>query len=223
MATLNEQILARLDALIVTGKQASSSYTLSNLAYGSDMKEEELRAFFAGGAAAVEQVAGGQTEFFRQIPKPPPGYLSVNPNLIQAVLGVLVALRDAVAGGFLASLESRIRANVEDDFLTQAADLLSAGYPAAAAVLAGGVLEDRIRDLCIRRSLTWTGSGSLSKYNDALYKAAAYDQPTWRRIQTIGDLRNNAAHGGAPTAAVTAADVGDTIKYVGRFLSDHVG
>lgn len=36
MATLNEQILARLDALIVTGKQASSSYTLSNLAYGSD-------------------------------------------------------------------------------------------------------------------------------------------------------------------------------------------
>ena len=221
MATVTEQVLARLDALIAEGKRASESYYLGEMAsYDSRLKEEDLRAFFAGAAAAVDQIAGRQSEFSRQIPEKTKGYLSSAPYLTQGALGVLIALRGAVAGGFLLSMESRIRANVGDDFLTQATDLLASGYPAASMVLAGGVLEDRLHTLCTG-GITWTGSGSLSKYNDALVKANVYDKPTWRRIQSIGDLRNDAAHGGSPAAAVGAADVADAIKYTHRFLADH--
>lgn len=222
MATVTEQVLARLDTLIAEGKRASESYYLGEMAsYDSRLKEEELRAFFAGAAAAVDQIAGAQSEFSRQVPEKTKGYLSSAPYLTQGALGVLIALRVAVAGGFLLSMESRIRANVGDDFLTQATDLLTSGYPAASMVLAGGVLEDRLRTLCTASSVTLTGSGSMSKYNDGLLKTNVYDQPTWRRIQSIGDLRNDAAHGGPKAAAVGAADVADAIKYIGRFLADH--
>ncbi len=142
---------------------------------------------------------------------------------MEATLGVLVGLRETVAAGFLASMEARIRGNVEDDFLGQGATLLASGYHVAAMVLVGGVLEDRLRVLVAACGVPITDSGSLSKYNDALVKAGTYDQPTWRRIQSIADLRNRAAHGGADAANVKPEDVDDALKYVGRFLADHAG
>ena len=85
-------------------------------------------------------------------------------------------------------------------------------------VLVGGVLESHLRKLCDNRSLTWKGDGSISKYND-LSHGPVYDKPTWRRIQSIGDVRNDAAHGNV--AAVKVEDATDAHKYVSRFLADY--
>jgi hypothetical protein len=123
-----------------------------------------------------------------------------------------------VDAGLLVSLADRMRANIHDDFLEQAKTLLGAGYHVAAIVLTGGVLENHLRKLCDNRSLKWTGDGSISKYNDLLH-GALYDKPTWRRIQSIGDVRNDAAHGNG--AEVKVDDAKDAHKYVGRFLDDY--
>lgn len=61
-------------------------------------------------------------------------------------------------------------------------------------VLVGGVLEDHLQKLCVKNGLTWKGKGSISTYNDLLH-GSEYDKPIWRRIQSIGDIRNDAAHG----------------------------
>ena len=85
-------------------------------------------------------------------------------------------------------------------------------------VLIGGVLEDHLCKLCTNRRLTWSGSGSLAKYNDLL-RDKAYAQPVWRRIQAISDVRNEAAHGNG--TAVKRSDVEDALTYVGRLLTDY--
>ena len=85
-------------------------------------------------------------------------------------------------------------------------------------VIIGGVLEDHMRKLCVSRSLSWTGNGSISKYNDCL-RDALYAQTTWRRIQAIGDVRNDSAHGHG--ADVKQREVGDAQQYVRRFIADY--
>ena len=85
-------------------------------------------------------------------------------------------------------------------------------------VLIGGVLEDHLLKLVNSRDLTWAGSGGISKYNELL-RDVAYNQPVWRRIQSIGDLRNVAAHGTGE--AISPGDVEDAKSFTQRFLADH--
>jgi hypothetical protein len=222
--TLKADILAHLDALLTTAQRLDDSFRIGDYgSYESNIPEAEHRAFVTSAKAAIRRIAGNDSEYFKALPEitngeriTVPGY---SPTTIPAVRGSLDALRDAVDSGLLTSIESLLRANFHDDFLDQSQSLLDAGYHVAAMVLIGGVLEDHMQRLCINRSLVWSGTGSLSKYNDALRTGTIYAQPTWRRIQSIGDVRNDAAHGNGVKVAQT--DVDDAQKYVRRFLSDH--
>ena len=120
--------------------------------------------------------------------------------------------------GLLESLEDKLRANVHDDFLEQAESLLSAGHHVPAIVLISGVLEDHLRKLCTNRTLSWKGKGSLAAYNNLLH-GDAYEKPVWRRIQGIGDVRNDAAHGEGDK--VKREDVDDALAYARRMLADY--
>ena len=82
--------------------------------------------------------------------------------------------------------------------MTQARELLTASYHVPAIVLIGGVLEEHVRTLCVNRSLKWKGDGCISKYNDLLLESL-YDKSIWRRIQSVADSRNLAAHGQGDT------------------------
>lgn len=221
--TAKDEILQQLDGLIATGEQLVASFKLGEMAsYYTDEPEAKLRAFTTGAFAAIARVAGDTSEFYTTIPRQgldsqlaAQGY---DMSFIPAVLGSLQALRQSVDSGYLTSLESKLRANVHDDFLTQAQQLLSASYHVAAMVLAGGVLENHLHKLAVARGITWSGNGTISKYNDQL-KDVLYPQPTWRRIQSIADVRNNAAHGN--TAAVNVDDVKDAIIFIERLLADY--
>jgi hypothetical protein len=221
---LKTDILGQLDALLATAQRLDDSFRMGDMgSYESAIPEAEHRAFATAAKAAIRRIAGDDSEYFKALPEisdaqriTVPGY---SPTTIPAIRGSLSALRDAVDGGLLTSLENLLRANFHDDFLEQSQALLDAGYHVAAMVLIGGVLEDHMHKLCTNRSLTWNGTGSLSKYNDALLAGAVYAQPTWRRIQAIGDVRNDAAHGNG--ANVVQPDVNDAQEYVRRFLSDH--
>ncbi len=96
--------------------------------------------------------------------------------------------------------------------------MLTSNYHVAAMVIGGGVLENHLRKLVINQSLTCSGSGSLSKYNDLL-KDSVYPQTVWRRIQAITDIRNHAAHGDA--GAVVPNDVKDSLGFITRVMTDY--
>jgi len=122
-----------------------------------------------------------------------------NVHFVQAI-GVVHGAVALIKGGRLGSVLDGVRAETESEVLDQADVLLAGKYPAAAAVLAGGSLETHLLHLCQRHGLTWTGEGSISKYDQAVAQARnagtveAYPATDSRLIGGWGALRNDAAH-----------------------------
>ena len=221
---LKEQILSELDQLIAEAERLDQSFKMEGMGgYASPIPEHEHRALVTGALAAVARIAGADSEYYKTIRKPDTDErISVagpgGPKIIPSILGSLKALRTAVEAGLLRSIEVRLRAAIHDDLLVQSEDLNQAGYHAAAIVLAGGVLENHLRSLCETRELEWRGSGSISKYNDLL-RGDVYPQSTWRRIQSVADVRNEAAHGNGQ--AIQRDEVTDAIPFVLRVIDDY--
>ena len=64
-----------------------------------------------------------------------------NYNLFKRLRLVFLAAKDDFDGGFLASIRTMVQSEVFDTELEQASELFASGYFAAAAVIAGVVLE----------------------------------------------------------------------------------
>ena len=231
---MKTEILTQLDTLIETGQRLTASfqrcdyddyddydYDYGTPLYKSGASEAELRAFVISSRATIEQIADENSLYYENTPQSVPVRLAIGDErlLFSTITGVLIALRDAVAQGLLTSLESRLRANIHEDFLTQSLDLLNAGYHVAAMVLIGGVIEDHLQKLVQIQGLTLPKQGSISKYNDLLRNDNVYNQSVWRRIQSIGDLRNDAAHGKG--SDIKFEDVEDAHIFVKRFITDY--
>ncbi len=226
---MKTEVLSQLDTLIKTGQRLTASFQRCDddaydydygTPYKSSASEAELRAFVISSRATIEQIADENSLYYQNTPQGVPSRLAIGDErlLFSTITGVLIALRDAVAHGLLTSLESRLRANIHEDFLTQSLDLLNAGYHVAAMVLIGGVIEDHLQKLVIQE-LTLPKQGSISKYNDILRNNNVYNQPMWRRIQSVGDLRNDAAHGKGST--IKFEDAQDAHTFVKRFITDY--
>lgn len=81
------------------------------------------------------------------------------------------------------------------NILLEARDHLDAGRLRAAGCIAGVELERALKSLCVAKDAEVRAKlPTISDYNDALKAAKVYQQPTWRKIQHLGDLRNKCAH-----------------------------
>jgi len=79
--------------------------------------------------------------------------------------------------------------------LLEARDHLAAGRLRAAGCIAGVELERSLKTLCTaRQAAVQAKDPTIAHYNDALKAAKVYQQPTWRKIQHLADLRNKCAH-----------------------------
>ena len=215
---MKKEILSQLDALIETGKRLSMSFQLDRGGAVSSVQAVGHKAFVTSALAVIESIAGKDSQYYANIPQELKLTFIYSKLSISTVTGVLLALSDAVDQGLLQSIESRLRANIHDDFLEQASELLDVGYHVAALVLTGGVLENHLQKLIQAHGLGSPKKGSISKYNDLL-RDNAYNQPVWRRIQSISDLRNDAAHGKGSTIA--PEDAKDAHTFVQRFIADY--
>jgi len=99
-------------------------------------------------------------------------------NILERIKAVFLAVKEDFLGGYLNSARSIIQAEVFDNELEQASELLVSGYKSAAAVIAGVVLETTIRNLCIAQSIEL---GKLDKMNADLAKAGVYNVLTQKR------------------------------------------
>jgi hypothetical protein len=75
------------------------------------------------------------------------------PVSVRPLYGIVQALKSDIANGYLSSLRELLHADLFSDFLDMAHHLLQEGYKDPAAVLAGGVLEGHLRQLCAKNSI----------------------------------------------------------------------
>jgi hypothetical protein len=175
----------------------------------------------------LSNVCGIESQYFRQFEKnesKPSSASSFHglshPSSCKNLLklkAVFNAAREDFEGGYLSTTRSLVQAEVFDDELEQARELQTNGYSSAAAIVAGVVLETTLRELCTRAGIS---HGKLDKMNSDLAKAGVYNVLNQKRITTLADIRNSAAHG--KMDKFTPDDVDTMIRDVEKFVADHV-
>lgn len=143
--------------------------------------------------------------------------------ILAEFVGIFLSAHAQLKAGRVSGLVDGIRVETVTECLEVAETLLSAGHPTASAVLAGGALEVHLRHLCGRFGVTWSGEGSIQKYNDALAKARNNGMETisasdTKSITAWGGRRNDAAHDPVKFAG-TVEEVRLIVEGIRQFLA----
>jgi hypothetical protein len=154
-----------------------------------------------------------------------PWGMSPEEHAYQKLRGILQALRADWEADRLKTFTEIVTADLFSDFLEQAEYLLSEGYKDAAAVMAGGVLEQHLRKLCDTHGISTTTTDSksgkdvplkLDRLNGELAKQQAYPKNDQKQVTAWADIRNDAAHG--HYAKYTREQVDLMVQWVRDFM-----
>lgn len=142
-----------------------------------------------------------------------------HPNNATQYKGVIEAAYNDYKDGFT-NLDSFVRAEIFEDFLSMAEYLLSEGYYVPAASLSGGVLEDSLRKLCDKNKISYPEKTKINALNTDLAKAGIYNALVSKEIIAKADIRNNADHGKANE--FSKQDVKSMVEWVRRFIIEYL-
>jgi hypothetical protein len=119
--------------------------------------------------------------------------------------GTLRAIKCSVEEGVLLELQDLILADAFTNLVEQAEYLLAQGYFLASGVILRAVLEERLRRLADQHAMTFSkAKPTLNDYNSELYKASVYDKITFKDVDALVAIGNDAAHN---SASLSTADV----------------
>ena len=116
------------------------------------------------------------------------------PHLFQQQLGILKGVSNKFRSS-LFNIKDLLHADLLDDELEMAQELLENGYTRAAGVLAGVALESYLKSLVKKHNIALDKERpAISNYNELLRKNDIFETHQWRKIQHLADLRNKCAH-----------------------------
>lgn len=136
-----------------------------------------------------------------------------------AILGGLQSLRRALCAALLCSVEVLIHGEVFDDLLEQAEYLFEKKYFLAAGVLGRAVLEENLRQWCVRKNCVPTNpKATMNDFKDALYAAKDLDKMNMKHVEAMAAIGNEAAHNGP---SLTEAKVERLLRDVRTFVTQN--
>lgn len=95
----------------------------------------------------------------------------------------------------LFDIKQLVQADLFDNELTSARELLNHNFLRAAGAVAGVVLEKHLGNVCASHNLKLSKKNpTISDFNEYLKSSSVLDIPTWRHIQFLGDIRNLCDH-----------------------------
>ncbi len=137
--------------------------------------------------------------------------------------GILLALRADVEAGYTQTLVELVHADVFDDFLELAGELLDKGYGAPAAVVAGSVLEEHLRKLADKVSISRQDANGRPKSVETLSVelriAGEFSELERKSLQAWYGQRTDGAH--HQGANLVDADVRRMIDGIRDFIARH--
>lgn len=190
-------LLKRVDELLEQGNQVS--LTSKSGDFGDFVNAGAMTGFRSGALSFIERVYGKEhphfTEFLRQ---------ASDRELrdVQNGIAILKTIHTEISGGWLFTIKGLITAEIFADFIEMASHLLENGYKDAAAVMTGSVLEEHLRQLCLKNEIAIEEekdervvSKKADRLNADLAKKDVYSKLDQKQITAWLDLRNKAAHG----------------------------
>jgi hypothetical protein len=219
---VDQKIVDRLQELIEQASKIQATRTSRSgggiVYFGDDAVNSQMSHQWGMSSLNIlAKVFGKDSDHYKRFDELFPKFHDYHP--IVKGLGILIAAKDDYEGGYLFDTRTLIQAEVFDDFLEQAEYLLQSGYHAPAAVVAGAVLEDGLRQLCIRNGVTVSAKPKLDTMNADLAKAQVYTVLVQKKVTALADLRNKAAHG--KWTEFTEQDVREMLPQVRSFMETH--
>ncbi|WP_179347809.1 DUF4145 domain-containing protein [Winogradskyella pacifica] len=116
--------------------------------------------------------------------------------------GILTSIKTEIEQGWLNTIRGLLSAEIFTDFIEMAEHLLNENYKDASAVMIGSVLEEHLRQLCVKNGIDITSEKAGKQIpkradllNAELTKATIYNKLDQKNVTAWLDLRNKAAHG----------------------------
>jgi hypothetical protein len=192
-----EDIKKRIDQLISIAGQVLSTKRTND--YNSYVSAEQFNEFRSASLSFLKNTFGTEHPFYMEFNKK---VNDASPYLTEEGRGILKAVKNEIDGGWAFTVKGLISAEIFSNFLEMAEYLLTEGYKDPAAVMAGSVLEEHIRQLCIKNSIPIESikdgkpvPKKADLINSQLASANIYNKLDQKSITSWLDLRNKAAHG----------------------------
>lgn len=216
---IDQKILSRLQELIALGRNVlATRHSPPPNFFTSDFVDVQLaNQWLTSCQSLLEKVFGSSSTHYKNLTRHYVDYPKW-PDVEQA-FGVLLAAHEDYERDALFDAKQLIEAELFDDFLEQADHLLEADYYQPAAVIAGSVLEDGLRKLCVRHEIELSEKPKLDWMNAELAKAGVYNKLMQKKITSLADIRNNAAHGMWDEFSKT--DVIDMLRDIRAFMEGY--
>ena len=132
-------------------------------------------------------------------------------------IGIIAAAIERI-DFILSDIKGLIQADLFDSEIDAARELKSKKHLRAAGAIAGVVLEKHLYHVAQNHALTTKSKPTLNDLNECLKTATIYDIPTWRKIQSLADVRNLCAHGA--TREPTDSEVDDLLDGVDKIIKN---
>lgn len=189
MPTDRTEALTQIDAVTARRSELARNWVSENVQEITTLSCAAIMRLAPPGSAYLDQMKSVLTNTRQSVGR------SRDEEIEYRLRGILSALRGDFDAGRLQSFQELIHADLFSDFLEMAEYFLGEGYKDPAAVIAGGVLEEHLRKLCGKHSLTVSAKPKLDTMNADLAKAGAYNKNVQKQITAWAGLRNDAAHG----------------------------
>ncbi|MCK7470041.1 MAG: hypothetical protein MZU95_03970 [Desulfomicrobium escambiense] len=134
--------------------------------------------------------------------------------------GILLSAYNDYKNGYLFKIQSLISAEVLDNVIEQADELLKTSYKDAACIITGVALETALRKICTDAGIVIDEKTKANKMNDDLAKAGKYNGSKQKQITAWLGLRNDAAHG--HWDRYNEQEVKAMIDGVNNFIADYL-
>lgn len=139
--------------------------------------------------------------------------------VVKKLLGVIESANNEWEKGLLRNIEYLIAAATFDEFLDHAAVYHKGNKKMESAVLSSSVLEDTVKKICQKNSITTAGK-SLEELIDALVAANVLTMVKGKRVKSYSGVRNHALH--AEWDEFDISDVGNLIKGLRELIEDYL-
>ncbi len=215
---IDAKIIERFDELILFGeKTLFTKRSVGIIANESFVDSQMAHQWATSVQNLLVRVFGKESEHYKNFSNQVSKGITYFP--VYCAQGILKAAKNDYENNQLFDVRRLIEAEVFDDFLEQSTYLFNSGYYQPAAVIAGCVLEDGLRKLCVKNKVSVSTNPKLDAMNSELAKAGVFSKLIQKRITVLADLRNKSAHG--QWDQFSKDDVKDMIKSIRRIMEEY--